>query len=122
MRKRRKFVILASVTGLVALAGVFAILWLIPSRPEVSLTTVVRVKPGMSEAAVAAILGPPTADVTTVRMGIVPPPPDGCRLLEYADELATARVVFDADDRVVGCQSTIHTITGLERLRLRLNW
>jgi hypothetical protein len=63
MRKRRILLVLAALAGLAGLAWI-AFIWTLPKRPEVSLTTMVRLKRGMSEADVVAVLGPPAADLT----------------------------------------------------------
>jgi hypothetical protein len=76
----------------------------------------------MSEADVTAILGSPTADLTARPPAGVPSPAPGGRLLEYAGVRATARVEFDAGGRLVRNSPVVRTVTGLERLRLRLNW
>jgi hypothetical protein len=122
MRKRRTLMVLAALAGLASLAGVIVIVCSLPKRAEASLTTIVRLTPGMSQADVAAALGPPAADVTARPPPGTPSPAPGGRLLEYVGELATARVEFDADGRLVRCHPAVHTVTGLERIRLRLNW
>src|SRR5262245_15862893 len=119
MRKGRTIVVLAVFAGLAGLAGVIAITWMLPKRAEVSLTTIARLTPGMPEADVAAVLGAPAADLTARPPAGVPSPATGGRLLEYVGELATARVEFDADGRLVRCHPVVHTVTGLERIRLR---
>ena len=123
MRRRRTLVVLGGLLALAGLTGAVFLLWLPPKEPEVSLTTLAHLKPGMSEADVAAVLGPPTADRTSQ-----PPAGDaltvaGGRLLEYAGERATATVEFDASGRLVRCRPVeVRKVTGLERIRLRLNW
>lgn len=64
MRRRRTLVVLGAILALAGLTGVAALVWLLPKRTEVSLTTIARLSPGMSEADVAKVLGPPTADRT----------------------------------------------------------
>jgi hypothetical protein len=76
----------------------------------------------MPEAEVTAVLGPPTADLTGHPPAGVPAPPAGSRLVEYVGTQATARVEFDLDGRMVRCYPVIRVVTGLERVRLRLNW
>ena len=62
-------------------------------RPEVSLTAIMdRLTAGMSEADVAAVLGPPTADVTGRLPARYPTPAAGGRVLEYQGARATAGV------------------------------
>jgi hypothetical protein len=142
MRRRKKLLILFALATLVAVA---AFLWLSWPRPEVSLTTLSRLTPGMSEADVAAVLGPPDADLTEqapngmaapangvplpvvpgspVAVGKqVPAPAAGVRLLRYSGRRATVTVEFDADGRLVRCYPLLHEVSGLERIRLRLNW
>jgi hypothetical protein len=118
---RRTLVALAALVVLALLASVAGYLML-PPRPEVSLTTIGRLRRGMSESEVAAVLGPPTADVTAHPPAGLPPPTAGGRLLEYDGKLATARVEFDAAGGFLRCHPVIRTVTGLERLRIRLNW
>jgi hypothetical protein len=143
MRWRRRLLVLIAIASLV---GVAALLWLLPAPTEVSLTTLARLKPGMSEADVAAIFGPPAVDLTgvppeavprpapgaefwvnpgsliNVARGGVPPPRAGARLLRYVGRRATVTAEFDADGRLVHCYPVIHEISGPERIRLRLNW
>jgi len=119
MRHRRTLLIL---TALAMLAAVAATAWVLLRQPGVTVTTLARLKPGMSESEVAAILGPPTADVTDDPPSGVPAPVAGGRLLEYAGERATAWVEFDVDGRLVRCRPVIHKVTGVERVRLRMNW
>jgi hypothetical protein len=116
--RRRVLLVLIALAGL---AGVAALLWLPPARPEVSLTTLVRLTPGMSEAQVAAVLGPPAADLTGQPPQGVPPPAPGARLLRYAGRRATVTAEFDAGGRLVRYHPVIHEVSGLERVRLRLN-
>ena len=104
------------------LPGVVAILWAVPAQPEVSLTTLARLTPGMSEADVAGLFGLPTADVTGQPPTSIPPPVAGGRLLEYSGRRATVTVEFDADGRLVRTYPVIHEVSGLERVRIRLNW
>jgi hypothetical protein len=123
MRRQRVFLVMVALLALVASVGPIA--WLISARDrqEVSLTTLAQVRPGMSEADVSAILGHSTTDRTDRPPARVAPPGAGGRLLEYAGERATAVVEFDADGRVVRAQPVeVRQVTGLERLRLRLNW
>jgi hypothetical protein len=120
MRQQRTVVVLGVLA--IVVAGVAVTLWALRSRPEVTLTTMVRLTPGMSGADVAAVLGSPTADLTACPPAGVPPPAVGGRLLEYAGDRATARVEFDAGGRLVRCHPVVRVVTGLERLRLRLNW
>ena len=143
MRRQRVLVMLIAVAGLVAVA---AFLWLSASRTEVSLTTLARLEPGMSEAEVAAIFGIPDADLTGLPPEVVPPPAPGAafwvnpgslvrsgkggvppprpggRLLRYVGRRATVTAEFDPDGGLVRCYPAIHEVSGLERLRLRLNW
>jgi hypothetical protein len=119
MRRR----ILLVVIALASLAGVAALLWLSPAQPEVSLTTVLRLTPGMSEADVAAVLGPPTSDRTDQPLVGVSPSAAGGRVLEYAGDRATAMVEFGPDGQLVRIHRIgVRVVTPLERLRLRLNW
>ncbi len=120
MRRRRA---LGGIAAAVGVAWVAAWLWLGRGRPEVSLTTIMdRLSPGMSESDVAAILGPPTADVTGRLPAYFPPPAAGGRVLEYAGERATAGVEFGPDGRLVRAYPIkLRVITGPERVRSRLN-
>lgn len=123
MRRRRALVSFAVAVGVAWLAWVAAILWLRRDRPEVSLTTMSWLTPGLSEAEVAAVLGPPTNDITRRLPARFPPPAVGSRVLEYAGEKATAAVEFDSDGRLVRAYPIdIRVVTGLERVRLRLHW
>jgi hypothetical protein len=122
MGKWRKFVPLTTLAGLAALLGVIAVLGMIPKGPAVTLTTIMRLRPKMSEAEVAAVLGPPAADRTRQPPTGVPPPPDGGRLLEYVGDRATTLVEFDAHGQIVCVRPEIRTVSGLERVLLRLNW
>jgi hypothetical protein len=62
MWRVRTFVALAV---LATLAGAGALLYLLlRPEPEVTLTTMLRIGPGVTEADVADVLGPPTADLT----------------------------------------------------------
>jgi len=81
-----------------------------------------RLAAGMSETEVAAIIGPPTADLTAFPPTGVAAIAAGGRLLEYAGDRATAQVEFDTAGRLVRCYPKVRVITGLERLRLHLNW
>ena len=119
---RKWWRLLVVLVALVGLAGVGVLLWPAPERPGVSLTTIARLVPGMSEADVAAALGPPTADLTDHPPVGVPPPTAGGKLLKYAGDRATATVEFDPDGWLVRCHPVVHVVTGLERIRLRLNW
>lgn len=143
MRRRR---ILLALVGLAGLVGVTSLFWLVPPRPEVSLTTLARLRPGMSEAEVAAIFGAPTADLSGLPPGAVPPPAPGAefwvnpgslagagkggapprrpgaRRLRYVGRRATVTAEFDSKGGLVHCYPVIHEISGLERIRLRLNW
>jgi hypothetical protein len=105
-----------------ALAAGLLCLYLSPARPDVTLTTMARLSPGMLEADVRAILGPETADLTARPPAGVPAPAAGGRLLEYAGTRATARVEYGPDGRMVRCHTAVRVVTGLERLRIRLNW
>jgi hypothetical protein len=107
---------------LVVVVGIAAVLWALPRRPAVSLTTIVHLSPGMSEADVAMLLGPPTADVTARPPAGLPPAAPGGKLLQYVGDRATATVEFDPGGRVVRVHPVIRTVTGIERVRLRLNW
>jgi hypothetical protein len=121
MRKWRPFLILLLV--LLVLAGtVIVLVALTPESPEVSLRTLTRLDPGMSEAEVAAAIGPPTEDVTGRAPPSIPPAAPGGRLLVYPGERATATVEFGPDGRLVRYHPVIRTINLEERIRLRLNW
>jgi hypothetical protein len=61
---RKGWGLLVALLVVLVLAGVAVLLSLDHKRPEVSLTTLVRLDPGMTEAEVADLLGPPTDDVT----------------------------------------------------------
>ena len=123
MRRRRTYLVLGALVVFAALTGAVALLRLPPMQPGVSLTTLAQLKAGMSEADVAAILGPPTADWTGRPPTGHPPPAAGARLLGYAGDRATASVEFDSGGRFVRCRPvTVRVVTGLERVRLRLNW
>jgi hypothetical protein len=120
MRKWRRVLLVLLV--LLVLAGTGVLLALAPKTPEVSLRTLTRLDPGMSEAEVAATLGTPTEDVTGRVPPGVPPAAPGGRLLVYVGERATATVEFGADGRLVRYHPVIRTIDLEERIRLRLNW
>jgi hypothetical protein len=120
MRKRWR--LLLALLVVLVLAGVALLLSLAPKRPEVSLTTLVRLDPGMTEAEVAALLGPPTDDVTGRVPASIPPAGPGGRLLMYSGERATATVEFGPDGRLVRYHPVLRTINLEERIRLRLNW
>jgi hypothetical protein len=123
MRRRRKiFVVAIALTSLATMAGVAIFLWPPHARPEVTLTTLTRPKPGMSEADVEAIFGPPTGDLTGNPPATVPRPVAGGRLLLYSGRRATVTVEFDAGGQLVRSFPEIHEVSGLERIRLRLNW
>jgi hypothetical protein len=107
---------------LIAVVGIVAVVWALPNRPAVSLTTIVHLSPGMSETDVAELLGPPTADVTARPPAGLPPAARGGKLLQYVGDRATVTVEFDPAGRVVCFYPAIRTVTGIERLRLRLNW
>ena len=123
---RKKWRLLVALLGVLVLAGVGVLLSLAPklslARPEVSLTTLVRLDPGMTEAEVAALLGPPTDDVTGRAPASIPPAAPGGRLLMYTGERATATVEFGPDGRLVRYHFDLRTINLEERIRLRLNW
>jgi hypothetical protein len=123
MRRRRTVIAVGALVVLSGLTGAVALLLSAPGRPGVSLTTMARVEPGMSEAEVEAVLGPPTADRTGRPPPRVAPSAAGGRLLEYAGERATAVVEFDPGGRAVRAWPVeVRTVTGVERVRLRLNW
>jgi hypothetical protein len=143
MRRRRILLVLLAFATLV---GVAAFVWLSPAPTDVSLTTLTRLKPGMSEADVAMIFGAPAADLTGVPVDAVPPPAPGAklwvntrslagvgkegvpplkagaRLLRYVGRRATVTAEFDAGGGLIRWYPVIHEISGLERVRLRLNW
>src|SRR5262245_57556290 len=121
MRKRWRLLV-ALLVVLVVLAGVAVLLSLDRKRPEVSLTTLVRLDPGMTEAEVADLLGPPSDDVTGRAPASIPPAAPGGRLLMYAGERATATVEFGPDGRLVRYHPVLQTINLEERIRLRLNF
>jgi hypothetical protein len=120
MRKWRRVLLVLLV--LAVLAGTGVLLALAPKTPEVSLRTLTRLDRGMTEAQVAALLGPPAADVTGAPPPGVPPPAPGGRLLVYSGDRATATVEFGSDGRVVRFHPVIRTINLEERIRIRLNW
>jgi hypothetical protein len=120
--QQRTRVVLVSLAAVATAVAVAVTLWALQRRPEVTLTTIARLTPGMSEQDVATILGPPAADLTPCPPAGVPPAAAGGRLLEYAGDRATARVEFDAAGRLVRCHPVVRIVTGLERIRLRLNW
>jgi hypothetical protein len=126
MQRQRAIVGLGAAVGLawVWVAWTAAFLWLGPGRPEVSVNNLAWLTPGMSKAAVAAVLGPPAADLTDrLPAARFPPPAAGNRVLEYAGERATAAVEFGPDGRLVRWYPiAIQVVSGLERIRLRLNW
>jgi len=117
---RRPVILL--ILSLTAVIGLAVTLWCLPSRPEVTLTTMARLAPGMTEMEVAELIGPPTADLTTCPPAGIALMTTAGRLLEYAGDQATAQVEFDTAGRLVRCYPKVRIITGLERLRLRLNW
>jgi hypothetical protein len=119
----KKWRLLVALLGVLVLAGVGVLLSLAPKkRPEVSLTTLVRLDPGMTEAEVTAVLGPPTDDVTGRAPASIPPAAPGGRLLMYTGERATATVEFGPDGRLVRYHPVFRTINLEERIRIRLNW
>src|SRR5437867_3995183 len=120
LRPQRTFVGLIVLACLTTLAGVAVLLWMLPARPDVSLTTLARLTPGMSEAEVADVFGPPAADLTGQPPARIPPPEAGGRLLEYSGRRATMTVEFDAGGRLVRSHSVVHEVSGLERVRIRL--
>jgi hypothetical protein len=119
MRKWRR--LLFGVVVLLGLAGAAVVLWPSPQRPEPSLRTLTRLDPGMTEAQVAALLGPSAADVTGAPPPGVPPPAPGGRLLVYSGDRATATVEFGADGRVVRFHPDFRSFNLEERIRIRLN-
>jgi len=107
----------------ILLGGVATLFVLLRPVPEVSLTGMSCLRLGMTEAEVAANLGSPTADLTASPPPGMPAPPAGGKLLEYAGAKATARVEFGPDGRMARCDAaSIRTVSGLERVRIRLNW
>jgi hypothetical protein len=119
MRRRR---LLLGLVLLASLAAAAVLLWPRPAPPGVSLTTLSRLQPGMTETEVAAILGPPVADVTDQAPAGGPASIGRGRLLHYAGDRASANIEYDEDDRLVRIFPAVKTVTGLERVRLRLNW
>jgi hypothetical protein len=120
MRKWRR--LLVGVVALLALAGGAVLLWPREPRPALSLRTLTRLDPGMTEAQVAALLGPTAADVTGAPPPGVPAPKPGGRLLVYSGDRATATVEFGPDGRMVRFHPVIRTVNLEERIRIRLNW
>ena len=120
MRKRWRLLIALLIV--LVLAGIPVFLSLEPKRPEVSLTTLVHLDRGMTEAEVAALLGPPTDDVTGRVPASIPPAAPGGRLLMYTGERATATVEFGPDGRLVRYHPELRTVNLEERIRLRLNF
>jgi hypothetical protein len=112
-------------SGLVVLGGVataIALWWPTSEGPQASLKTIARLAPGMTEAEVAAKIGPPSADVTAGPPTGVPTAPAGGRLLQYDGDRATATVAFGPDGRMVRVHTVVRTISLEERIRLRTNW
>jgi hypothetical protein len=122
MRKSKKAVaVLIVLAALACLGGAASTAWtLTAGPPQVSVTSIMRLKAGMTEADVAAVLGPATADVTARPPAGVPAPAAGERMLEYAGARATARLAYDADGKLVRWYPAVRTVTATERLRLRL--
>ena len=121
MRKWRR--LLVGVVALLGLAGGAVLLWPCGQRlGSVSLRTLAHLDPGMTEAQVVALLGPPAADVTGAPPLGVPPPKPGGRLLVYSGDRATATVEFGPDGRLVRVHPVIRTVNLEERIRIRLNW
>ena len=131
----RKRLLLAAGTMAGLVCMVLLVLAMLPGRPEVSLTTLSRLTVGMSEADVADVFGPPAAGLTGQTplggwiypgqgkgVAIATPPKGGLRVLRYSGPRATVTVEFGVDGRLVRCYPVIHEVSGLERLRLRLNW
>jgi hypothetical protein len=117
----RAFVALS--VAAILFAAVATLFVLLRPVPEVSLTGMSRLRLGMTEAEVAANLGAPTGDLTAAPPAGVPAPPSGGKLLEYTGAKATARVEFGPDGRMARCDAaSIRTVSGLERVRIRLNW
>jgi hypothetical protein len=120
MRQRKRVLF-----GLVVLGGFGAAIALwgpTSDGPQASLKTIARLAPGMTEAEVAAKIGPPSADVTAGPPAGVPIAPAGGRLLEYEGDRATATVAFGPDGRMVRVHTAVRTISLEERIRLRTNW
>lgn len=118
MSRQRTLLLLLA---LAVLGALVSLLGLRPARPDVSLMSISRLAPGMTEADVTRLLGPPTDDLTHRPPPGVPSPAGGGRLLEYAGDRATAKVEFGPDGRLVRCRPSIRVVSGLERLRIRLN-
>ena len=78
----RAFVALSVVS--ILLGAVATLFLFLRPMPEVSVTGMSRLRRGMTEAEVAANLGPPTADLTAEPPAGVPAPAAGGKLLEYA--------------------------------------
>jgi hypothetical protein len=111
------------VLAMIVIAAGFLCAFLASAHPDVSITSISRLTPGMTEAQVATKLGLPTADLTARPPVDAPAPVPGGKLLEYAGTSATVLVEFGPDGRMRHCHPTaIRTVSGIERLRLRLNW
>ena len=120
MRKRKRILFGLAILG--GIAGAIVLWWPAPDPPQASLKTIARLAPGMTEAEVAAKIGPPSADVTGGPPAGVPMAPAGGRLLEYDGDRATATVAFGPDGRMVMVYTVVRTISLEERIRLRTNW
>jgi hypothetical protein len=119
VRRWRRFVV--ALLMLVGLAGAAVFVVLAPESPGVTLTTLARLIPGMSESQVSAVLGPPSDDVTGRPPPGVPRAAPGGRLLLYAGDRAMATVEFGPEGHLIRCHPVIRTVTFPERIRLRLN-
>ena len=119
MSRRRRVLIALGILGVLAVAAV--VLWPDRDPPTPTLRRLAHVEPGLAEAEVAAVIGPPARDVTT-NPGAPPMTTTGGRLLEYVGERLTVIVEFDADGRFVACHPFVYKVTFQERVRLRLNW
>ena len=119
-RLRRRFVV-----GLVLLIGLGVaayLIWPAPDPPSLRLTNLHQLRPGMSEAEVEAVVGPPSTDLTGQGPGATPPVPANGRLLQYDGKRMSAKVSFDKDGRVVQVLPEIRSVSGMDRIRLRTGW
>jgi hypothetical protein len=120
MRRRWKVVILTIPVLLGGLVIYLAVA--IRPVPDVTLTTMSRLAPGMTEAEVAARLGEPTADLTAAPPVAAPAPGVNGRLLEYAGDAATAWVEYDQHGHLVRwTPGAVRRVSAYERVRLRLD-
>ncbi|HJZ91897.1 MAG TPA: hypothetical protein VKE40_13575 [Gemmataceae bacterium] len=112
-----------TLVGLALLAIVSALVFLWPTAepPGVTRTNLKRLRLGMSEAEVQALLGPPSADLTGQAPASGPGPAGQGRLLRYDGDGVGAQVEFDPDGRLARIFPYVRD-SFVERLRSQLRW